>query len=322
MEKRMIKKACCLVFGGALLWLLPSIGMSQCNVTSSGGYSGNSIQDAINSATSPVQISVTGTCAENLLINESKDYLCLSVPNGDTATIQGTDSTKPTITIIGRGITIGRLINSTNLQGNLTIKGNYDGIQVIRGGTAFIEYITIEETGRNGIVVAMNSFAHIVGSSIQNNPVDGIVADTGSLVRIGIRTTADSTARPNIIQGNANGVTVVRSATAQVVGNTIQNNSSDGVRVLRVSQADISNNTINGNGRYGILVTQNSGVNLGRDTGDTIFDSPNTTTVGNSVKGLSCSIGGYADGRLGTLNGVGKHNATEFTKDCIDSLIP
>ena len=117
-------------------------------------------------------------------------------------------------------------------------------------------------------------------------------------------------------------MTAVRSSSALIVGNTISENTYDGIRVAKVSQADISNNTIDGNGRYGILVTQNSGVNLGRDTGTTILDLPNTTTVGNGDKGLSCSIGGYADGRLGTLKGVGKKNATDFTKDCIDSLIP
>lgn len=324
MKKRMKKLVCCLVIVGALLWFLPSIGLTQiinvnCDLN-------ESIQATINTATSPVTISVTGTCNENLIINEFHDYLRLSVPTGQTATIIGTDSSRPAITIIGRGITIGHPIgNFSDLKGNLTIKGNYDGIQVIRGGTAFIESITIEEAGRHGIIVAMNSFAHVVGSTIRNNIGDGIVVDTNSLARIGIRSSADTVAIPNMIQYNDNGVTVARSSTAQIVGNSIQNNFNDGVRVARLSQADISNNAIDGNGKDGIFVTQNSGVNLGRDTGTTILELPNSTGLVNGAYGLRCEIGGYADGRLGTLNGgaqKGAKGATSFTKDCIDSLIP
>lgn len=326
MKNRVIRMAFCLVLGGALLWLLPSTGFSQIvNVNCNGG---ETIQAAINAATSPVTISVTGTCEENLLINEFHDYLRLVVPTGQTATIGGQNPGLPTIAILGKGVTIGHPVSGDPdnlLKGSLTIKGNFDGIQVIRGGTAFIEFITIKETGRHGIIVAMNSFAHIVNSTIQGNQEDGVVVDTNSLVRIGIRSSADSAAIANTIEGNANGVTVARSSTAQIVGNTIRNNSNDGIRVAKVSQADISNNVIEGNGRNGILVTQNSGVNLGRDTGDTIFDLPNSSTVPNGAYGLQCEIGGYADGRLGTLNGgaqKGAKGATSFTKDCIDSLLP
>ena len=87
------------------------------------------------------------------------------------------------------------------------------------------------------------------------------------------------------------------------MGNTISENGGDGTRVARASQADISDNTIDGNSGNGILVTQNSGVNLGNDTGETIFDLPNTTTLKNGHFGLKGTIGGYADGRLGILDG-------------------
>lgn len=67
-------------------------------------------------------------------------------------------------------------------------------------------------------------------------------------------------------------------------------------------------------------MTQNSGVNLGSDTGTTIFDLPNDTTVKNADRGIRCEIGGYVDGRRGTLNGingVGGHDGS-----CINSTIP
>ncbi len=88
-----------------------------------------------------------------------------------------------------------------------------------------------------------------------------------------------------------------------------------------VSHAQISNNAINGNSQNGFFVTQNSGVTLGSDAGSTIYDLPNTTTINNGGEGLKCTIGGYADGRIGTLNGSGP-NPTSFTKNCINSLIP
>lgn len=229
MKKKMIKIMCCLVFGGAFLWLLPSIGLSQCNV-SVGGFTYPSIQAAINSATFPVAISVTGTCYENLLINELKDYVRLTVSPNQQATIIGTNSNTPTITIIGKGITIEKF----------TINGAQDGIQVVRGGTAFIENNVIENTGGYGIIVAMNSYAQIRGNTIQDNPADGIVVSDGSFARIGIRSNQDTTPIPNTIQRNANGVTVARSSSAQIIGNMVSSNTYDGVRVVRVSQADIS----------------------------------------------------------------------------------
>jgi parallel beta-helix repeat protein len=97
---------------------------------------------------------------------------------------------------------------------------------------------------------------------------------------------------------------VTRLSSARIVGNTVSGNVGNGITVERVSQADISANTINGNDRNGIFVTQNSGVNLGNDTGDTIFDKPNYTTAENGLFGLKGTMGGYADGWLGTLDGL------------------
>ena len=311
MKKRMMKTMCGLLFGGAFLWFLPSIGLSQCNV-SVGAVSYPSIQNAIDTTTSPVTISVTGTCYENLVINALEVNTRLTVPLGKTATITGTNPSMPTIHILGKSITVE----------NFTINGPFNGIQVMFGGTAFINHNTIS-TGKYGIFIAVNSFASIGGNTITNNLLDGIIVTNNSYANIGSEGWDwDPVSVPNIIQGNEYGVSVSRSSSAKIVGNTISSNTYDGVRVLAVSLAVISNNTIDGNGRNGILVVQNSGVNLGRDTGETIFDLPNSSIVGNGAFGVSCDTGGYADGRLGTLGGVDDKSATNFTKDCIDSLIP
>jgi parallel beta-helix repeat protein len=115
---------------------------------------------------------------------------------------------------------------------------------------------------------------------------------------------------------------VSRSSSARIITNTISNNiGGHGVIVFRVSHADISNNTIDGNGIDGIRVQDNSGVNLGRDTGTNPDELPNNTTANNTGFGIRCFRGGYADGRLGTLNGAsGDKDFNDST--CVDSLIP
>ena len=92
----------------------------------------------------------------------------------------------------------------------------------------------------------------------------------------------------------------------------------NGINVIQASQATISDNSINGNGQNGIFVSENSGVNLGSDTGSGIFDAPNTTAVNNGRNGINCRVGGYGNGRIGTLNGNG--GPKDFGTSCIDSL--
>ena len=271
----------------------------------------NPIQAAIGAAITPYkQINISGNCSVSnyIFISELKDYLTLAGP----ATITGTNAEEPVILTIGRGT----LIN------NLTISGGLDAIQVTRGGTAFIETNTIKNAGRYGIVISTNSYAYLWDNTIEDNAVDGVIVVDSSTATIGIRSGTDEEAHPNVIRRNQNGITLARSSSARIVGNTITNNSNDGIRISKVSQADISNNRIQANGGSGIFVTQNSGVNLGRDTGTTIFDLPNFSDASNGTYGVSCSIGGYADGRLGTLKGNSKKNTTNFSGDCINSLIP
>jgi parallel beta-helix repeat protein len=276
----------------------------DCSTSVVGGTTYDKIQDAINATTSRATINVSGTCTENLFIDESKNFISLIGPGDGGATISS-------VTIFGRGITV---------QG-FTINGPRDGIQVAKGGSAIIENNTID-TGGYGIIVALSSYAQISGNKIQNNPRGGIVVTYNSFARIGFRNNSDPSPVPNTIQGNACGVIVGSSSSAQIVGNIISSNTEDGVRVTKVSHADISSNTIDDNGRNGILVEQNSGVNLGKDEGEEIFNEPNSSEVGNGAYGLRCDTGGYADGRLGTLDGVGKKTATYFAKSCVDSLIP
>ena len=291
----------------AFFWLLPSVGWAVDVDCDSGGV----LQDAI-SAAGPggtIQVINGSTCNENVVIGVGKNSITLD--GLGTATINGPDSTSPTIDVNGRRITIK----------SFTITGGQEGIHTIRGGTARIDDNIIENTGRSGVGIHNQSSAVIVNNTIQNNPADGINVIGGSNAFIGVRSGSDTVASPNTIQDNGrHGVLVTRSSNARIVGNTISGNTEDGVRVARVSQADISNNTINSNSQNGIFVSENSGVNLGMDTGTGIFEAPNSTTANNTLYGLRCRLNSYADGRRGTLKGTS--GVQSFAQGCVNSTIP
>ena len=324
MEKTKIRKIYGLMVLGAFLCFLPSIGLSQpCTATVVGGSSYPSINAALNAAGPFATINVSGTCNEIVQILANKNHITLN--GGGTATITcqspaippNVCATQGNVAILGKSITI----TAFNITGGIA------GIQVVQGASATINSNTIYDTARNGIVVVQNSFASIINNTIHDIGLDpnfpfrgGIQVADSSSAYIGYSRPTDTVASPNIIRNNPTGILLRSSASARIVGNEIINNAGDGIMVIRGSQADISDNIIDGNGQNGIFVSQGSGVNLGNDTGDTILDLPNSGTNGD--KGLSCSIGGYVDGRLGALKGTGKHHATKFTKGCIDSLIP
>ncbi len=332
------KAICSLAVFSAFLWLLPSAGMGV--VTNGAGrtqeqglWQGEerqfelptdaapqrlrqvdcdqarpgALQRAIDRARPGDTILLSGTCYENLTIPVGKDLITLD--GGGKATINGPDVTLNTILVRGRGITIT----------GLTITGGRVGIDVGRGASAVIDGNTIEGTGRFGITLGSWGTANIVNNTIQNNPGHGILVTGNSFAFIGFATADDTVASPNTIRNNGiHGIYVTWSSSARIVGNTISDNLRNGVNVDRASQANISDNTIDGNGQNGVFVTENSGVNLGSDTGSGIFDAPNRTTVNNGLRGISCRVGGYGNGRLGTLNG--NSGSKDFATSCLDSL--
>lgn len=287
-----------------LLWFLPATAKAQTPVSCG---SPGALQAAIDTAGPGTTLLVSGTCNENVVIREDKSEITLD--GQGTATINGPDPTKATVQVRGRGITIKRF----------TITGGQQGIVVQRGGSALIDGNTIQGTGVRGVQVNQTSSARIVNNIIQNNP-EGISVIENSSARIGILAGTDTVASSNIIQNNVGrGITVSRYSNARIVGNTISGNTGDGIRVQQVSHAEISDNDIRSNGGAGIAVGQNSGVNLGNDTGTGIFDLPNDSTANNSGFGVRCFINSYVDGRLGTLNG--NSGPTSFSGDCINSLL-
>jgi parallel beta-helix repeat protein len=314
----------CLAVSGAFLWLLSSTGMGVAVPTVAGqsqdpgqprGWAevdcdkehSGALQRAIDRARPGDTIMVRGTCNENLTIPVGKDLITLD--GGGTATINGPDATLHTVQVRGRGITITRL----------TITGGREGINAGRGATLVIDGNTIENTGRNGITLGAFASANIANNTIQNNPNSGIVITGNAFAFVGFLTADDTIASPNVIRHNGiHGINLQLSSSARIVGNTISDNLRNGVNVVQASQANVSDNTIDANGQNGIFVTENSGVNLGSDTGVGIFEAPNRTTANNGLRGISCRVGGYGNGRIGTLNG--NSGPKDFGTSCVDSV--
>lgn len=321
MEKR--TKRSFAIFG-AFLWLLSSTGMGAVvpSVAAQSQEQGNqgwalvdcdkeqpgALQRAIDLARSGDTIQVSGTCNENVTIPVGKDLITLD--GGGTATIIGPDPALNTIS--ARGV---RALTITGLR----IRGGRTGISIDRGSSALVHGNTIEYAGRIGIIVGGWSTANIANNTIQDNRSHGINVTGNAYAFVGFVTADDTVASPNIIRHNGvHGINVSFSASVRIAGNTISDNVRNGINVDRASQATVSDNAINANGQNGIFVTENSGVNLGSDTGTGIFDAPNRTSANNGLRGISCRVGGYGNGRLGTLNG--NSGAKSFGTSCIDSL--
>ena len=260
-------------------------------------------------------LAVRGTCREN--VRFGAEVARLTLDGGGKATILGVDAGQAPVTILGREIRVT----------GFTISGGRNGFNVLRGGTAVIEGNVIEKTGAGGqpgsgtgINVAQHSFAWILGNTIRDNPAGGIIVHESGAVRIGVGDVANAL-QPNVIERNGgHAISVERSSSARIVGNTIRDNKGDGVRIVGVSHAVVAGNTISGNSGHGVYVTQNSGVDLGG--GADLFTDANQTapTHKNGGAGLKCAVGGYAEGQLASLTGA--QGVKVFEPSCTDATTP
>jgi hypothetical protein len=274
--------------------------------------SSTSLQDLINIAPAGSTIPVQGTCNENILIRNEKRRITIDGSGagpGTRATISG-NGNAPVVNIRGKGI----------LLQNFNITGGSNGVHVNRGSNAVLNNNVIQNNDGNGVVIDELAFAVLTNNTIQNNPDAGVFVSENATARIGFNADSDVAASFNTIQNNGVGVVVSNNSSGRIIGNTIQNNSGVGVQVLRDSHADIAGNTINNNGD-GIEVGENSLVQLGEDSGTSIFESPNTTTSTNTGFGIKCLVGGTADGRIGSLTG-GSGAKSFLDPSCTDSLSP
>jgi parallel beta-helix repeat protein len=252
---------------------------------------------------------VHGTCQENILIQAELQRI--TVDGQSKATINAADARQPAIQVLGREVTIK----------GFTVTGGSFGIAINRGATAVIDNNTIQNAAVIGLEVSQNSFARIINNTIQHSRLHGIAVLGSSSVHIGVLSTTDKVPQPNVIQNNGgDGIEVLRSSTARILGNTLSGNRRNGLTVQQASHADVAGNVFNGNGQHGIRVVGNSGVNLA-DSAMRLFEQPNTTTAPNGVFGIRCEVGAYVEGPIGSLSGSRGVKDMSDTS-CIDRSAP
>jgi hypothetical protein len=70
----------------------------------------------------------------------------------------------------------------------------------------------------------------------------------------------------------------------------------------------------------GVRGIRGAGIDVGTDaTGATPRFDDDTNTGSNGGFGVSCTIGGFVDGRLGTL--TGSLGGKQFSESCVDSVL-
>jgi parallel beta-helix repeat protein len=276
-----------------------------------------SLQRAVDVARPDTTILVSGTCNENVVIRPEKNRITLD--GGGSAAINGVVANLPTVSIQGRDITIR----------GFAVTGGADGIEVARGGAALIDGNVVRGNGNFGISLVQDASATIVNNVVRENTNAGIAISSSSSAWIGFVSFQDAAPSANQITDNGqqrggNGIVVRRGSNAVIAGNTLSNNTGNGIRITESSYARVSANTIDANQQNGIAVEQGSGLvaSLPPPPGqaETWFTAPNVTTLNNAGFGVRCQIGGYTDGRLGTLNGVS--GSKSYVEGCIDSLNP
>jgi parallel beta-helix repeat protein len=203
---------------------------------------------------------------------------------------------------------------------NLNITGGSRGVWVNRGSNAVLNNNLIQTSSGDGVLVDELAFAVLTNNTVQNHPGAGVLVSENSTARIGFNADTDTAASPNTIQNNsADGIIVSNGSSARIVGNNVNSNGANGIFVIRDSSADIASNTISDNAD-GIHVKENSIVQLGEDSGASIYQSSNATTSMNTGFAIRCLNGSVADGRIGALSGMS--GTMNFSSECIDSVVP
>lgn len=239
-------------------FLLPAAAHAANVTVGCGGVSGTfdftTITSALNTIgqTGPSTITVTGTCQENVSLNNARSITIISSTNG--AAIVGPLDTNAVDISLSQDI---------NLQ-NLDISGTFS---------------TTGNGGGGGVVITEASDVHILGCNIHDNQAVGVNADTGSIVFL----------RGTTIQNNTpnDGLDLYDNSTGDIASTTIQNNgdsANGGVGVFLTGSSTAlfrQTNLIQNNADIGIQA-----VNLSHVRFQSGFIGRFTTVQGHNVDGI------------------------------------
>jgi|GEM_PF-3043973 len=188
------------IFAGFLTFSLLPAAVHAANVTvgcpggSGGTFTSINAALAAIGQTGPSSITVTGTCQENVSLNNARSITIAAPTPGGAAIIGPLDM--DTI-----DISLSQDINLVNLDISGTFSNTGNG-------------------GGGGVVISEASDVHIASCTIHDNQAVGVDADTGSILFMSDTTIFNNT--PN------DGLDLYDNSTADVIRTTIKNNGSPG----------------------------------------------------------------------------------------------
>ena len=214
------------------------------------------ISSVLATTTGPIAIVVQGTCTENVVIDRD-DVTLQGDPGGGG--IASPDPTKDVVTI--------DRANRVVLSG-LTISGGRHGVLGKNGAVFSVLGSTVQNNVQNGVLAIFGATVTVDSAVINGVTVPSQLVNNGSggdpdrgLNGLALTDNSSGTARNSTFSGNgSNGISVSRSSSARigintsaVAGpNTITGNGASGISVFQSSQALVYGNTIQNNLSNGI----------------------------------------------------------------------
>jgi parallel beta helix pectate lyase-like protein len=243
----------------------------------------------------PIEVIVAGTCRESVAVGRS-DVALRAAPGGGG--IAGPDAALDVVVVTGSRVTID----------GLAITGGRDGVYANAAAGLTLRNATVSSTGRTAVYLGSGSSAVLDGCSIQDNPRDGVAADSSSAIVLA-----------SLVTGNGRfGIVFTNNAAGRIgidahnvpSGSAVTLNASGGVMAslggsVYVAMTDVSMNKSIGVGAIGAVVTliggntisdtNGTGVNASRggivNIGDPSFGIATRNTITRNTMGVFAFMG-------------------------------
>ena len=186
---------------------------------------GDSIQDAVDKAREGVDINVSGTCNETVLIQS--DHLHIIGNNGATI-------------MPPAGTTAFRVLSTDNVAiDGFIILGGAGGVGIFGGSSAHIRDNQIHDSTSVGILISSSSYAAVRRNSLHST--------SGNFSQIFVTESSAALVVDNTITASSGGGIEARSASSVTAGgNTVSGTAGFGILVQQNSHMTLQNtNTVN-----------------------------------------------------------------------------
>jgi parallel beta helix pectate lyase-like protein len=308
MEKRAVIRAP--IFGIFLtLGMFPGTAHAQVTVGCPGGSGGTytSITAALNAVgqIGPITFTVTGTCNENVSLNNARSLRFVAGPGG-AKVVQPQDSNAFDISL-SQDITLQNL-EIVGTPGSIPGSGG-SGASITELSDVHINGCNIHDNEGVGVGVDRASVLFLRNTTIHNNPGDGLdVSNNSSATAFGTTIQDNGSACPGGVGPCGQGVTVSGSSSVVFNQNSlIQNNGDHGIGVLGSSVA-LRNTTIQGHNINGVYLKH--GGHLGINVSSLIqangagcpLDTSQLVSVSQACGGISATDNSTLDLRAGSIS--------------------